>query len=234
VSACFALYRAWRSAAFDLVAGCGDCALPRRQQLPHDRTHFQDRKAQGQVRPQQGPCTQQRDHAGAATASWSRRPTIYTKELGTEICELVAMRVPLIHICQMPGMPCEKTIYTWKRLHPEFSQEYARAREHRADARADRIDEIAEELRTGKLDAPTARTLFDVERWQAGREKPAVYGDRIDARLADANGEPLQIQATVAVRALLEAMPELMNGKLIDALPVAEPALPPLPDREAP
>ena len=67
---------------------------------------------------------------------------------------------------------------------------------------------------TGKLDAPTARTLFDVERWQAGREKPAVYGDRIDARLADANGEPLQIQATVAVRALLEAMPDLMGGKV--------------------
>lgn len=151
------------------------------------------------------------------------RPTSYTKELGAEICELIAMRVPLVRICEMPGMPSERTIYSWKRKHPDFLHEYARAREHRADARADRIDEIAEELRTGKLDAPTARTLFDVERWQAGREKPAVYGDRIDARLADANGEPLQIQATVAVRALLEALPDLgVTG--LPALALAVPA----------
>ena len=144
------------------------------------------------------------------------RPTIYTKELGAEICELTAMRVPLVRICELPGMPSERTIYTWKRLHPDFLQEYARAREHRADARADRIDEIAEELRTGKIDPPTARTLFDVERWQAGRAKPAVYGDRIDARLSDADGKPLQVTAAIAVRALVEAMPDLMNGMVLD------------------
>ena len=137
------------------------------------------------------------------------RPTSYTKEMGTEICELVAMRVPLIRICEMSGMPSERTVYSWKRLHPEFLQEYARAREHRADARADRIDEICEDLRAGKIDPNTARVLADCEKWQAGREKPAVYGDRVETRLADANGEPLQIQATIAVRALLEALPDL-------------------------
>jgi hypothetical protein len=145
------------------------------------------------------------------------RPTIYTPELGREICELTAMRVPLVRICEMPGMPSERTVYAWKRMHPEFQHEYARAREHRADARADRIDEIAEELRTGKLDASTARTLFDVERWQAGREKPAVYGDRIDARLSDLDGKPLQVTSAVAIAALLEAMPELVNGKVLNA-----------------
>ena len=150
------------------------------------------------------------------------RPTNYTKELGADICELVAMRVPLIRICEMPGMPCEKTIYTWKRLHPEFLQEYARAREHRADARSDRIDGICEELHAGKLDPNTARVLIDAEKWQAGREKPAVYGDRVEARVTGADGGPLQVEAAAAVRALLDAMPDLgmlpLNGSAAPAI----------------
>jgi hypothetical protein len=165
-------------------------------------------EANGSAKPEE---LHTRDHDGSRGPG---RPTTYTPELGREICELTAMRVPLVRISEMPGMPSERTVYAWKRLHPDFLHEYARAREHRVDARADRIDEIAEELRTGKLDAPTARTLFDVERWQAGREKPAVYGDRIDARLSDAEGKPLQVTSAVAIAALLEAMPDLVGGKV--------------------
>jgi hypothetical protein len=156
------------------------------------------------------------EHAGRG------RPTIYTAELGAEICELTAMRVPLIRICEIPGMPSERTVYTWKRLHPDFLHEYARAREHRADARSDRIDAICEDLRAGKIDPNTARVLADCEKWQAGREKPAVYGDRVETRVTGAGGGPLQIEAAAAVRALLDALPDLgvlsLNGPALTAI----------------
>jgi hypothetical protein len=108
------------------------------------------------------------------------RPTSYTEKLGAEICELVAMRVPLAHICKMPGMPNERTVYRWKRDTEQFCLNYARAREHRADARSDRIDEICEALRAGKLDPNAARVLIDAEKWQAGKEQPRRYGEKLE------------------------------------------------------
>ena len=107
------------------------------------------------------------------------RPTSYTRKRGAEICELVAMRVPLVRICEKPGMPSERTVYKWKQNHADFAQDYALARAHRAEARSEYIDAICEDLRNGKLDPNAARVLIDAEKWQAGKEQPAVYGDRV-------------------------------------------------------
>jgi hypothetical protein len=57
---------------------------------------------------------------------------------------------------------------------------YARAREHRAEARADRIDDYIEQLLTGKLDANVARVAIDAEKWQASKEQPKRFGDRTE------------------------------------------------------
>jgi hypothetical protein len=109
------------------------------------------------------------------------RPSGYTVELGKDICDLVARRVPLCEIVEMSGMPSKDTVYRWKRTIPEFSDLYAHAREHRADARQDRIDEIARKLEAGDLDPNAARVLIDAEKWQMAKEKPRVYGDKIEA-----------------------------------------------------
>jgi hypothetical protein len=165
-------------------------------------------------------------HTNGATpkehAAGPGRPTTYTKNLGDEICELTAMRMPLVKICELPGMPSERTVYNWKQKHADFLHQYARAREHRADARADRIDDICEQLHAGKLDPNTARVLIDAEKWQAGREKPAVYGDRVEARVTGADGGPLQVETADAVRALLDALPDIgalpLNGSATAAI----------------
>lgn len=68
----------------------------------------------------------------------------------------------------------------WMRENPEFNEDYGRARESRADSRADRIDAIAEKLERGEIDSNTARVLVDIEKWQAGKEKPRFYGEKID------------------------------------------------------
>lgn len=77
-------------------------------------------------------------------------------------------------------MPAFSTMAKWMRENPVFSEDYGRARESRADSRADRIDAIAEKLERGEIDSNTARVLVDIEKWQAGKEKPRSYGDKID------------------------------------------------------
>lgn len=63
---------------------------------------------------------------------------------------------------------------------PSFHQEYERARTRRADARADRIDAIRDRVVAGSLDPNAARVAIDAEKWQAGKEQPKRYGDRLE------------------------------------------------------
>jgi hypothetical protein len=105
---------------------------------------------------------------------------VFSVGLGVEICEMVAGGSNLTRISQISGMPVFATIAKWMRENPAFAEDYARAREARADSRQDRIDQIGGKLERGEIDANTARVLVDIEKWQAGKEKPKSYGDKID------------------------------------------------------
>ena len=107
------------------------------------------------------------------------RPTLYTEELASRICDLVAERVPVVEICAMDDMPSKDTLYRWKRQNKEFSDQYARAREHRADSRQDNIDEIVSKVLTGDIDPQAARVIIDAEKWQMSKEQPRRYGDKL-------------------------------------------------------
>jgi hypothetical protein len=48
---------------------------------------------------------------------------------------------------------------------------------------------------------------------------PEEWRDTSKVEVTGRNGEPLQIEATAAIAALIEAMPDLLNGKVLDALP---------------
>lgn len=103
------------------------------------------------------------------------------------------MREPLVTICAEPGMPSERTIYQWRSDYPGFAQDYARAREARAESRADRIDQYIQEVRDGTLDANAARVIIDAEKWQAGKELPKRFGERLKAELSGPGGGPIEI-----------------------------------------
>lgn len=127
-----------------------------------------------------------------AGGSKTGRPHGYTEEIGKRICDLVCERVPVIDICAMEGMPDKATLYRWKRDITTFSDNFARAREHRADARQDYIDEVVKETKAGTLDPQVARLIIDAEKWQMGKEKPKLYGDKV--ALTDAEGGKLVIE----------------------------------------
>jgi hypothetical protein len=157
------------------------------------------------------------------------RPTMYSPELADEICTRVGLRESMSQICSLPGMPTERTILAWRLRHDDFAEKLERARQHRALARADKIDDYVAQLAAGKLDPNAARVMIDAEKWQASKELPKRYGDKITTEVSGPGGQPVQVESTAAVRALVEALPELLNGKVIDAAALLMPAEP-LPD----
>ena len=149
-----------------------------------------------------------------------RKPVTYTAELGLQLCEAIAMRQSPAEICAQAGMPSERTVYVWRRQHPEFATAYEEARRWRAEARADHIDALAQRLEAGKLDPQTARTLFDIERWQASKEAPGRYSEKTTAEITGKDGaaiaitsEPSEIETARRIAMLLGIAMQRLEGK---------------------
>lgn len=104
----------------------------------------------------------------------------YDKAQADSICDLVAEGQNLFTIGKLEGFPPRWRIYEWFKEVPDFADNYARAREDRADWRSARIDDVTGQVLTGQLDPAAARVVIDAEKWQAGKEKPKVYGDKQD------------------------------------------------------
>jgi hypothetical protein len=108
------------------------------------------------------------------------RKDVYNRaEVMQTICDLVARKQTLNQITHLPGMPSYETVRQWMLEDKELADNYARARALRADARADRIDEITTMIINGELDPQAARVIIDAEKWLAGKEQPKKYGDKI-------------------------------------------------------
>jgi hypothetical protein len=109
------------------------------------------------------------------------RPTDYTQETADEICSLLAEGRSLRSILRdnddMPGMT---SVFKWLRIHEEFAKQYAQAKLEAADAMADEIQDIADNL-TG--DVQRDRLRVDTRKWIASKLKPKKYGDKVDATI---------------------------------------------------
>ena len=128
------------------------------------------------------------------------RPTDYSPELTARICERLAIGESLRSICRDDDMPSMASIFLWLGKHPEFSEQYTRAREAQAEAHADRIVEIADD---DTLDPNHKRIMVDARKWVASKLKPKRYGDKAEVehsgnvgltvnvlRLTDADNNP--------------------------------------------
>jgi hypothetical protein len=175
-------------------------------------------------RGRQNTCAQCTDAAKARTME--RKDHIsYTPALGEKIADLVAMGSTVPDIAGMSGMPTARQIASWRRQHPEFRDAYEEARECRADARSDRIDQALNDLRAGKITAADARVVVETELKLAARENPARYGDVTRADVTVRPGAPVEKPDT---RAWLD--------KVLGAGAVASnviPLLPAPPDEDA-
>lgn len=123
-------------------------------------------------------------------------PTTYNSHLATVICIRIAEGESLRQILRDEGMPAQSTVYEWLLRHPEFAENYTRAREEQADTLADEIISIADEQpeiiavvdkKTGaliehKLDGAFLqwqKNRIEARKWTAMKLKPKKYGDRV-------------------------------------------------------
>jgi hypothetical protein len=123
-------------------------------------------------------------------------PTTYNSHIAFVLCTRIAEGESLREIVKDEGMPDRSTVYDWLLRHPEFADQYARAREEQADTLADEIIAIADEQpeiiavldkKTGaliehKLDGAFLqwqKNRIEARKWTAMKLKPKKYGDRV-------------------------------------------------------
>jgi len=118
------------------------------------------------------------------------------KEIADKFCRAIASGNSVRQACELDGMPPYQTVYNWFVDDAEFFERYMRAREHRADIRFERIEELKEEAKQGTLDIQIARFLWDAERWQMGKENAKRYADRHVHQGAD-DAPPIKTQTSL-------------------------------------
>jgi hypothetical protein len=110
-------------------------------------------------------------------------------ELFAEICDAVANGSSLLKISKQDGMPSRPTMERWIKQTEQRQQIYDDARKSRGDFRFEMIDAIVAKISKGELEANAGRVMIDAIRWQAARENPKLYGDKIEHTGKD--GAPL-------------------------------------------
>ena len=148
------------------------------------------------------------------------RPTLFSKELGDEICALIAEGKSLRSICLAASMPDKSTIFRWLRKYEDFRDQYALAKEDSAHALAEEILEIADDgvndfveqiTKSGetkvvvdKENIMRSRLRVDARKWLASKLLPKKYGAKVDVTSGD---EPLkQAESTSKIVAAVEAI----------------------------
>ncbi len=108
------------------------------------------------------------------------RPTDYTFEIATRICDLMTARkedgspYALKDVCEELGL-WEGTVFAWKNKHPEFRELYERARQYRADMMAEDILRVVDT----DPDPASARVKMDARKWYAAKLNPKQWGDKV-------------------------------------------------------
>ena len=140
-------------------------------------------------------------------------PTTYNKHIALVICTRIAEGESLREIVKSAGMPDRSAVYDWLLRHPDFADQYTRAREEQADTLADEIIAIADEqpeviavtdrhgaLIEHKLDGAFLqwqKNRIEARKWTAMKLKPKKYGDRVALEGVE-GGAPIATQDATA------------------------------------
>jgi hypothetical protein len=141
------------------------------------------------------------------------RPSVYTDDLATLICEELAMGGALHKLCEtMENWPTERTVYRWLESNDAFRQMYARARERQMDREVDEMKTIADNA----TDANLARVQVDVRKWRASKLAMKKYGDKVVTELTGANGGPLQVEPVNPLEIIEARLARLIAARTAD------------------
>lgn len=105
------------------------------------------------------------------------------KELQGEIIRRMCEGESLRAICRTEGYPSPALVIKWTNEDPNgFGEQYARAREERADVYFDRLDDVSDEAAGAENAVQVAglRLKADNIKWQLARMAPKRYGDKLE------------------------------------------------------
>ncbi len=143
------------------------------------------------------------------------RPSLYSQQVADIICDRLKRGDSLRKICEDENLPEESTVRAWALDNREgFYAQYARARQIQAERLADELLTIADSSSPEEYNV--ARLRVDTRKWILSKVLPKVYGDAMQLRHADADGNQLRVEVT-------RVNPR--RPKTIDVTPT--PALPP-------
>ncbi len=119
------------------------------------------------------------------------RPSDYTQEIASKICEGIAEGNSLRTVCLAEGMPALSSIFLWLKAHPEFSEQYARACQERSEAMAEDILDISDDGTNDWMEinnrdvvnneaVQRSKLRVDTRKWLMSKMIPKKYGDKID------------------------------------------------------
>lgn len=122
------------------------------------------------------------------------RPKKYTLALAQEICNTIASTSKgTKRLCSEHGhWPCQDTLFTWLKIYPEFSEQYAQAKICQIELLINEILEISDDasqdqyvneegvLVSNPQAINRARLKVDTRKWLACKLVPKVYGNKID------------------------------------------------------
>lgn len=127
------------------------------------------------------------------------RPSDYTPELAEVICSMLAEGQSLRKVCSGDDMPSMPTVFSWFRKHPEFLNQYARAKEESADALVEEMMDIAD---NDTEDVQRSRLKVDTRKWVASKLKAKKYGDKVTQEHTGSDGGPVKVFASVGLVAV--------------------------------
>jgi hypothetical protein len=128
------------------------------------------------------------------------RPSDYTLETATLICERIADGEGLVAVCDSDDMPARSTVYLWLNEHKEFSDMYARAVDLRVERWGEEILDISDDAGgdaavradgTAYIDGEAigrARLRIDTRKWLMSKLLPRKYGDKLGLVGGDGEG----------------------------------------------
>lgn len=124
-------------------------------------------------------------------------PLMFQEEIADIILDRLAGGESLRSICRDPAMPDGSTVRKWIARNPDFSRQYAIAREEQADSIFDETLDIADSI---PAEAPNeeiqrARLRIDTRKWVAGKIRPKKYGDLLKHEVTGADGGAIAMQA---------------------------------------
>lgn len=157
------------------------------------------------------------------------RPSKFTEEIATTICDRLAGGESLRSICETEGLPDRNTVIRWILGNEDFYRQYARAREIQMEGWAEDIVEISDQVLIGKKtktypDGTTevmtgdmierARLKVDTRKWVMSKLAPKKYGEMHMLKHAGSDGGPMTVNLVLTPQALI---PPPIEAKLITA-----------------